>query len=194
MLIVDVLDQYENKTRYQLKPGSYTIGKGQTCDIILADELVSRVHAELNVLPESATITDNNSTNGTFINAERVDANHKLNRGDEIKIGSLSIQVDSIRGDQPVKKTRAKATKKESESVTQLKQNIHNLLLDHLDLRKRTNLHGMTADELRVEADKATREVIKEHFPDIPKEITLERLIKEVTAEAVGNYRSVGSN
>ena len=186
MLIVDVLDQYENKTRYQLKPGSYTIGKGQTCDIILADELVSRVHAELNVLPESATITDNNSTNGTFINAERVDANHKLNRGDEIKIGSLSIQVDSIRGDQPVKKTRAKATKKESESVTQLKQNIHNLLLDHLDLRKRTNLHGMTADELRVEADKATREVIKEHFPDIPKEITLERLIKEVTAEAVG--------
>ena len=186
MLIVDVLDQYKNKTRYQLKPGRYTIGKGQTCDIILADELVSREHATLNVLPESATITDNNSTNGTFINAERVGADHKLNRGDEIKIGSLSIQVDSIRGYQPVKKTRSKAAIKESESVTQLKQNIHNLLLDHLDLRKRTNLHGMTVDELRVEADKATREVIKDNFPDIPREITQERLIKEVTAEAVG--------
>ena len=186
MLIVDVLDQFKNKTRYQLKPGLYTIGKGQTCDIILVDPLVSREHAKLQVLASSATISDNKSTNGTFIGEERIGADYTLNNHDEIKIGGLSIIVDSVSGQKPAKKTRPKVVKKESKEVTELKQNIHNLILDHLDLRKRSNLHGMTAEELRIEADKATREVVQKDFPNIPKEITEEQLIKEIVAEAVG--------
>lgn len=186
MLIIDVLDEFKNKTRYQLKPGHYTIGKGQTCDIILADALVSREHATLIVQSDSAAISDNKSTNGSFVNEEQIGDDYKLTSGDEIKIGSLSIQVSSIRENKRVTKPRPKDFQKEVREVTQLKQNIHNLILDHLDLRKRSNLHGMTAEELRVEADKATREVIKANFPNIPKEITEEQLIKEVVAEAVG--------
>ena len=186
MLIVDALDQFKNKTRYQLNPGSYIIGKGQGCDIILADTLVSREHAKLNVLPESASISDNSSTNGTYVNEQRIGAEYTLNNGDEIKIGDALIQVESVLGHSQAKKPRPKIIQQEGKEVTQLKQSIHNLILDHLDLRKRSNLHGMTAEELRVEADKATREVIKANFPNIPKEITKERLIKEVVAEAVG--------
>jgi len=42
----------------QLDPGEYTVGRGETCDIILEDPSVSKNHAGLKVLSEKVTIRD----------------------------------------------------------------------------------------------------------------------------------------
>lgn len=187
MLVIDVIDQFNNKTRYQLEPGRYKIGKGNACDIILADPVVSREHAIIHYKDQVATLRDNNSTNGIFYQNTRLENELALKKGERIGIASFEIVVESIDSEAIAQKRKPrKAPPQESDAVTKLKTEIHTLILDHLDLRKRTNLQGMSAEELRIEADKATREVIDSHFRKIPTSISKERLIKEVVAEAVG--------
>lgn len=46
----------------------YTVGRAPTCDIVLADESVSRVHAELTFLADGRLlVTDCRSTQGTVL-------------------------------------------------------------------------------------------------------------------------------
>ncbi|MCF8210287.1 MAG: FHA domain-containing protein [Rhodoferax sp.] len=46
----------------------YTVGRANTCDIVLADESVSRVHAELAILDNGKLlVTDCHSTQGTVL-------------------------------------------------------------------------------------------------------------------------------
>ncbi len=46
----------------------YTIGRGLSCDVVLSDDSVSRVHAELTLLEDGKLlVTDCRSTQGTFL-------------------------------------------------------------------------------------------------------------------------------
>lgn len=48
--------------------GKFTIGRGPDCDIVLADESVSRIHAELAFLESGKLlVTDCRSTQGTYL-------------------------------------------------------------------------------------------------------------------------------
>jgi pilus assembly protein CpaF len=60
------------------------------------------------------------------------------------------------------------------------------LVLEHLDLYKRTTMHNMTSAELREEAANSAREVIKRNKLEIPKVKPEEEIISEIVAEAIG--------
>lgn len=66
------------------------IGRDESNDISLDDELTSKYHAVLEVICTEDEITfliqDLNSTNHTFVNDEPIDL-HKLKDGDQIRIG-----------------------------------------------------------------------------------------------------------
>ena len=49
---------------------TYTIGRRQTCDIVLTEPSVSRHHAELVLEEGRATLFDKNSRYGTFVKEE----------------------------------------------------------------------------------------------------------------------------
>ncbi len=74
-----------------------TLGKGKTNDIILKDVAVSGKHARLNFddLKGEATITDLQSTNGTFINNSRLTASVGvlLSEGDLLRLGRTDFTV-----------------------------------------------------------------------------------------------------
>jgi len=59
---------------------------------------VSRMHAAIQVRSDGVTITDLNSTNGTFLNgfALRPHQPYKLRHGDEITLGRLTLQVGFV--------------------------------------------------------------------------------------------------
>lgn len=67
-----------------------TIGRDESNDISLDDELASKHHAVLEVICTEEDVTfllqDLNSTNHTFVNNEPIDL-HKLRDGDLIRIG-----------------------------------------------------------------------------------------------------------
>jgi hypothetical protein len=60
-----------NGLRKDLQPGIYTIGRGTDVDIQINDPGISRKHLSIQV-NEKVTVTDLNSTNGTFLGTEKV--------------------------------------------------------------------------------------------------------------------------
>lgn len=74
---------------YNIKDGT-VIGRGSKADIIISDPFLSTAHAIFKKDGEMFTIADNNSTNGTFVNGEKITAEPcALKTGDLIKAGQL---------------------------------------------------------------------------------------------------------
>lgn len=67
-----------------------TLGRTAEADLQLADGLVSRVHARIEIAGSGARIEDLNSRNGTLLNGEPI-RRHRLRVGDEITLGSTRI-------------------------------------------------------------------------------------------------------
>ena len=72
--------------RYELHDGA-TIGR-EGCDVTLSDSEVSRHQARVTSADDAAVIEDLGSTNGTFVNGERIAGAHALTDGDEVRFGS----------------------------------------------------------------------------------------------------------
>jgi len=57
---------------FPLSEGTILLGRGQESDITIKDERVSRKHLKLEIKKEKVIIEDLKSTNGTFINGEKI--------------------------------------------------------------------------------------------------------------------------
>ena len=73
--------------------GEVTIGRKQGNSLIIPDQHVSGQHAKIFIKNNTLYIEDLNSTNGTFINGERINSIVKLFPKDEIKVGSTKLRV-----------------------------------------------------------------------------------------------------
>ena len=73
--------------RVDLAGERVTIGKGDGNDIVLDDATVSRLHASLEQFAEGWCVNDLGSSNGTFVNGDRIWSAHRLRHGDEIRLG-----------------------------------------------------------------------------------------------------------
>jgi len=72
---------------YQLRKGSNTIGTDKGCDIALQVEGISRNHAVIEFSGGKYELVDTDSTNGTFVNRNRVTRRTLINN-DVISVGS----------------------------------------------------------------------------------------------------------
>jgi pSer/pThr/pTyr-binding forkhead associated (FHA) protein len=70
------------------------IGRGADCDVRLKVTSVSRHHCLLRFRRDEASITDLGSSNGTFVNGQRVRSQTTLKSGDEIRVGTCPFVVD----------------------------------------------------------------------------------------------------
>jgi hypothetical protein len=66
---------------------------GREGDVALNDSEVSRRHATLSFDGSAVTVADLGSTNGTFVNEERVEAARQLGPGDRLRIGATVFEV-----------------------------------------------------------------------------------------------------
>jgi adenylate cyclase len=80
---------------FTVKRGKTSIGRLDQNDIVLSDVSGSRRHAEIEYDPlgEILTIRDLGSTNGTYVNRERLTGTKRLNHNDVIRIGEDVINV-----------------------------------------------------------------------------------------------------
>ena len=80
--------------RYPLMGAITILGRDDGADIILDDPGISRRHSELRVTTDGrhfvTTIRDLGSTNGTYVNGERISSEH-LEDGDRVTVGRTSI-------------------------------------------------------------------------------------------------------
>ncbi|MCA9053646.1 MAG: FHA domain-containing protein [Planctomycetaceae bacterium] len=68
------------------------VGRGEQCDLRLADPSASRVHCRLLSRDGKVILTDAGSRWGTFVNGERV-TDCELQTGDEITIGETTLRL-----------------------------------------------------------------------------------------------------
>lgn len=83
-----------------LEPGGVTIGSTQDSRLVLHDARVSPHHAVLHLTEQGYTITDWGSTDGTFVNDQRLApfVPHLLTAGDRIRIGETVFTFEVYEG------------------------------------------------------------------------------------------------
>jgi len=72
---------------YELNKDIITLGRDITNDIVINDPEVSRHHCRLTRGPGGYTLEDLGSTNGSFINGQRLSGARPLNGGDVVSLG-----------------------------------------------------------------------------------------------------------
>lgn len=74
-----------------LRHGHTLIGRSTLCDVRIDSSTVSRRHALISYTPDSVTLVDLNSTNGTFVDRQQI-RRHELQAGETIEVGGTRIE------------------------------------------------------------------------------------------------------
>src|SRR5579863_5159588 len=93
------------------------VGRSSDLDMVLVEDMVSRKHARIAMQNEQIWIEDLGSTNGTFVNGEKI-KRARLKEGDRVLIGTSILKV--IAGDAGRDGLEAK---RELENVAQSRKN-----------------------------------------------------------------------
>ncbi|MCY2982704.1 MAG: ATP-binding protein [Planctomycetota bacterium] len=73
-------------THYLIRETKQKLGRESHCEIHLEDSEASRTHAEIDFVDGDYVLRDLGSSNGTFVNGNRI-TEHKLRVGDRVQIG-----------------------------------------------------------------------------------------------------------
>lgn len=86
---------------FDLETGFLTIGRSDTCSVRfdpMSERIASKQHAFIEARADGFYVRDNQSTNGTLVNGQKIDT-VKLNSGDEIQFGTngvtATVRIDS---------------------------------------------------------------------------------------------------
>ena len=98
------IDQGKENMRRFLQP-EIMIGRDPNCDLSMMDEALSAHHARLTHHHGQWWLEDLNSTNGTFLNREKLTTPAVVITGDKFKCGNtvFDIQVEENNGLSPTK-------------------------------------------------------------------------------------------
>lgn len=87
-----------------LADGEYLAGRDADCALVIEASTVSRRHARITVASGAATIQDLDSTNGTHVKGVRICGPTRFDPGDELALGSETVQVRRRRTSAPTVK------------------------------------------------------------------------------------------
>jgi pSer/pThr/pTyr-binding forkhead associated (FHA) protein len=77
--------------RWQLDEPLITVGRGETCSIVLPDDSVSRIHAQIVRQQTGYYVSDLDSSNGTQLNGVPLEAPALLSPGDVLCLGAIEL-------------------------------------------------------------------------------------------------------
>jgi pSer/pThr/pTyr-binding forkhead associated (FHA) protein len=93
--ILSLLNDEVKSSSWMLTNGIHKIGRLANKEIILDDITVSRNHAFISVDDETVIISDENSTNGIFVNGELTDES-VLMSGYRVQIGKFNLIITKV--------------------------------------------------------------------------------------------------
>ncbi|MDQ3866083.1 MAG: FHA domain-containing protein [Actinomycetota bacterium] len=80
---------------FETGPVPLTIGRAKENTAALdGDDFASALHARVESQRDGVWILDLGSTNGTFVNGERMDGRHRLQDGDVVRIGQTELRYE----------------------------------------------------------------------------------------------------
>jgi hypothetical protein len=79
----------------ELSAGVVMIGRGADCQLILDDDYVSTRHARVVSAPNGIYVEDLGSTNGTYVNGQRITAPTTITLADTVRIGKTILKLET---------------------------------------------------------------------------------------------------
>jgi pSer/pThr/pTyr-binding forkhead associated (FHA) protein len=77
----------------RIAAAKFVIGRAEDCQLRVQSNLISRKHCMILIEDASATVEDCGSTNGTFLNDQRITERQELHSGDRLRVGMLGLEV-----------------------------------------------------------------------------------------------------
>jgi adenylate cyclase len=98
-----VLTSTDGQQKYELRDAPpMLVGRAPTCDIPVFDPTISRRHAEVSATPSGAHVRDLGSSNGTFVNGDRIaDAFVAIASGDVVTFGKVAFRLTALEAPKP---------------------------------------------------------------------------------------------
>ncbi len=94
-LIVVASPVLEEGAELELDSTEVTVGRGDDHDVSIdGDEFASTNHARFEPRRDGIWLHDLGSTNGTFVNGERIEAPRRLNGGDVVSVGGTELRFE----------------------------------------------------------------------------------------------------
>ena len=90
---VVVLDQSGTKVAAHRLSGEMRIGRAASCEIPVEDTYISQEHAKITERNGAWVVEDLGSTNGTYLNRQKVTVPTELSPGDRIRVGNAYLEV-----------------------------------------------------------------------------------------------------
>ena len=79
----------------KISRGDFTIGRDDSCDFLLDEDGVSRLHCRIEEKGDAYTLKDNDSTNGVYLNGSKITGSQVLKQNDTIRVGDTLLLFSS---------------------------------------------------------------------------------------------------
>jgi len=79
---------------FEIRPGESIVGRSRLAQVHIPESTVSRQHARILLSPiGEVTVEDLGSSNGTYVNSEKIEGRRRLSDGDRIHVGDAELRV-----------------------------------------------------------------------------------------------------
>ena len=93
-ILQSAADEDGDSFTFRLPAGAIkTMGRAPRADFVLDAALVSRLHCRLTATDQAVDVVDLDSTNGTYINDQRVKTGCVRN-GDRLRVGRVELKIE----------------------------------------------------------------------------------------------------
>jgi len=91
--------KYDGGRYYFPAKPEFSLGRDADADLVLVEDMVSRFHAKITFIDHLPFIEDTNSSNGTYVNGQKILNKTELQAGDKLLIGKsiLRFSIDEHR-------------------------------------------------------------------------------------------------
>jgi DNA-binding winged helix-turn-helix (wHTH) protein len=93
--ILIVQDENHPTQNWTMTKDDVTLGRGEECDLVLAERQISRQHIRIYKYGDTYRIADLDSKNGTWVNGQQLKGERELHDGDEIHV-ALAVRIRFI--------------------------------------------------------------------------------------------------
>ncbi|MDH3681601.1 MAG: FHA domain-containing protein [Acidimicrobiia bacterium] len=88
-----VLEPPSEAGREYMVNGELTIGRAASCHVTLDDTYISQLHARVSTSEQGIVVEDLGSTNGTYLNRQRVTSPVVASSGDRLQLGGIVMEL-----------------------------------------------------------------------------------------------------